>query len=443
MMIHGKKTICVAAVILVVAVTTGAWAEDPYEVEWKRQIGTSRNDHSWSVAVDVSGNAYLGGYTEGDLGGPSTGGTDVFLRKYDSAGNEVWTTQIGTSGAELVHSVAVDASGNAYLTGHTYGGFSGPSAGPPDAFLSKFGPGGDEVWTTQLGTRGSDRSWSVAVDASDNAYISGYTSGSLDGSNAGNYDAFVGKFDSGGNEVWTTQIGTSSHDYSYSIAVDASGNAYISGYTSGSLGGSNAGSGDAFLSKLDSDGNEVWTTQIGTSMWDGSSSVAVDAFGNAYISGSTEGDLGGLNAGRRDVFLSMFDTEGDEVWTRQIGTSSNDGGRSIALDVSGNVFISGYTQGDLGALNAGSEDVFLSKFDSAGNELWTTQIGSNSEDQSWSVAVDVSGSAYISGFTKGDLGGPNVGGRDAFLVKYEVPEPATLSLLALGGLAVLRRRRSC
>ena len=433
MMTCAKKIICVAVVLA--AVTTGAWAEDPYEVEWIAQNGTSDDDGSHSVAVDASGNAYISGYAH------RPGDYDAFLSKLDSGGNEVWTTQIGSSHDDSSRSVAVDASGNAYISGYTYGDLGGPNAGSGDAFVSKFDSGGNEVWTTQIGTSEWDGSYSVALDASGNVYISGKTPGDLGGPNAGSRDAFLSKFDSGGKEVWTTQIGSSGYDTSESVAVDASGNVYISGYTSGDLGGPNAGEFDAFLSKFDSDGSEVWTIQIGTSSDDYSYSVGVAASGNVYISGNTRGDLGGPNADYLDAYLSKFDSGGNELWTTQIGSSGYDWSYSVAVDASGNAYISGHTDGDLGGPNAGESDAYLSKFDSDGNEVWTTQIGTGSDDYSRSVALDAWGNVYISGYTRGDLGGPNAGPWDAFLVKYEVPEPAMLSLLTLGGLAVLRRRR--
>ena len=380
-----KKTIQIVCVVVGLGSVTNVWAEDPYQVEWKAQIGTSGRDYCYSVAVDAHGNAYISGRTTGNLGGPNAGDSDVFLSKFNSDGNEIWTTQIGTS---------------AY-----------------------------------------DQSSSVAIDASSNAYITGFTFGDLDGPNAGERDAFLSKFDSGGNEIWTTQIGTSLLDHGYSVAVDAPGNAYITGVTRGNLGGFDPGSADAFLGKFDSNGSEIWMTQIGSGAYDHSYSVAIDASGNAYISGTTQYNLGGPSAGKYDAFLSKFDSSGNEVWTKQIGTSEWDHSLSVALDVSGNAYISGLTKGDLGGPNSGELDAFLGKFDSSGNEVWTTQIGTGGDDINSGVAVDAYGNLYISGYVSGDLGGSNAGGRDAFLVKYEVPEPATLSLLALGGLGILRRRR--
>ena len=412
----------ITTTILTLLLAAAAFAEDPYQVAWTAQIGTSSPDRSHSVAVDASGNVYISGETYGDLAGPGAGDWDAFLSKFDSDGNELWTRQIGTSSHDYSYSVAVDASGNAYISGYTEGDLGGPSAGHSDAFLIKFDSSGNELWTRQIGTSADDVSHSVAVDASGNAYISGYTHGDLGGPSAGGSDAFLSKFDAAGNQRWTTQIGMGSNDGSNSVAVDASGDVYITGETAGDLGGPNAGSNDAFLIKFYPDGDELWTRQIGTSVDDYSFSVAVDASGNVYINGSAAADLGRLEAGDWDAFLSKFDSDGNELWTRQIGTSSHDYSYSVAVDASGNAYISGYTEGDLGGPSAGHSDAFLIKFDSSGNELWTRQIGTSSDDESYSVAVDGSGNVYISGHTNGDLGGPSAGETDAFVMKFRAPE---------------------
>lgn len=435
------QIVCVA--VLALGPVAIVWAEDPYDVAWTAQIRSSAGDYGHSVSVDTSGSSYVSGETYGDLDGANIGLVDAYLSKFDSDGDVLWTTQIGTSSNDASYSVAVDTSGNTYISGTTTGDLDGSNFGSSDAFLSKLDSSGDVVWTKQIGTDVFDDSRSVAVDTSGNTYISGSSYGGLDGANLGSSDAYLRKFDSDGNVVWTKQIGTDVFDDSQSVAVDASGNVYISGSTTGALGGSNTGDYDAYLCKFNSDGGVVWTKQVGTDSWDRSYSVVVDTSGNAYIGGSTEGALDGPNAGLADAFLSKFDSDGNVAWTTQIGTGSWDRSDSVAVDASGNVYISGYTQGDLGGANAGGEDAFLSKLDSGGSVLWTTQIGTVDDEYSHSVAVDIFGNVYISGTTWGDLGGTNAGSADAFLVKYEVPEPATLTLLTLGGLALMRRRRSC
>jgi len=418
-----RHTIIWCAIFLVVTGAAYA-AEAPYELAWTRQLGTSDSDSSRSVAIDGSGNAYISGYTEGSLGGPSAGITDAFLAKYDSAGSLLWTRQLGTSSNDRGYSVAIDGSGNAYISGHTKGGLGGgPTAGGWDAFLAKFDSSGTHLWTSQLGTSGWDMSYSVAVDGSGNAYISGRTdNGPI--SYPYNIDAFLAKYDSSGSLLWTEQLGTSEYDISNSVAIDGSGNAYISGWTSGSIGGPNEGSSDAFLAKYAPSGSPLWTRQLGTSSSDQSFSVAIDGSGNAYISGRTEGSLDGPHAGGDDAFLAKYNDSGSLLWKRQLGTSSSDVSYSVAIDGSGNAYISGETWGDLGGPNEGSCDAFLAKYDTSGSLLWTKQLGTGDWDDSWSVAIDGSGNAYISGYTKGSLGGPNAGGADAFLAKYVPGTPS-------------------
>ena len=270
-------------------------------LQWTKQLGTSSDDYSYSVAVDGPGNAFISGFTRGSLGGRHVGGyfiPDAFLAKYDASGTLQWTDQLATSGYDTSYSVAVDGAGNAFI--------SWISDFHYNAFLAKYDASGKRLWTKKLGTAGTDVVWSVAVDNSGNAFISGYTDRSLGGDNAGSNDAFLAKYDTSGTLQWTKQLGTSNADESYSVAVDDAGNAFISGYTEGSLGGPNVGRADAFLAKYDTSGVPQWTRQLGTSGDDESWSVAVDGSGNAFISGKTTGSLGGPNAGGWDAFLAKL-----------------------------------------------------------------------------------------------------------------------------------------
>jgi len=437
--------ICMRSVIVLSALcinlyTSAAMAEDPYQGAWSRQLGTTSDDISRSVTVDGAGNIFISGRTKGSLSGTNAGGYDAFLAKYDPAGTLLWTKQLGTNLSDQSWSVAVDGVGNAFISGFTKGTLSGTNAGDWDAFLTKYDPAGNLLWTEQLGTSNEELSRSVAVDTSGNAFISGRTKGSLSGTNAGGYDAYLSKYDTNGNLLWTEQLGTSHSDNSSSVAVDGAGNIFISGSTEGNLGGINAGHDDAFLSKYDTNGNLLWTEQLGTSGYDHSNSVVVDGSGNVFISGGTSGHLGGTGEGSTDAYLAKYDSTGNLLWTEQIGTSHSDYSSSVAVDGAGNIFISGTTYGNLGGVNSGGYDAFLCKYGPAGNLLWTEQLGTSGYDHSYSIVVDGTGNAFISGSTYGSLGGINAGERDAFLVKYAVPEPATLSLLALGGLTMRRRK---
>ncbi len=205
--------------IVVLCLASIAAGEDPYEMAWMAQIGTTGSVIGKSVAADVVGGVYVSGYTDGDLYGANAGSQDAFLARYDSLGNELWSRQVGTPGSDISFSVAMDGVGNAYISGATGGDLGGANAGSVDAFLIKYDPYGNELWSQQIGTPDYDLSWSVAVDATGNAYISGYTEGDLGGPNSGSMDAFLTKFDASGSELWTRQIGPAE---SHSVAVDSS-----------------------------------------------------------------------------------------------------------------------------------------------------------------------------------------------------------------------------
>jgi len=265
------------------------------------------------------------------------------------------------------------------------------------ALLSALGLSAQEIeWIRQFGAAGPAFEFASAVDADGNIYVTGLTDGTLPGqTSVGEVDAFVRKYDAEGNELWTRQFGTSSFDVAFGVAADAGG-VYVAGRTFGTLPGqTSAGLHDAFVRKYDSEGNELWTRQFGSSSTDTASGVAADV-GGVYVAGSSEGTLPGqTSAGSTDVFVRKYDAEGNELWTRQFGTSSSDLALGVAADAGG-VYVAGWTGGTLlGQTSAGDYDAFVRKYDSEGNELWTRQFGTSSSDGSRGVAADAGG-VYVS-----------------------------------------------
>ena len=385
-----------------------------------KQMGTTGTDNGQGVAVDSSENVYVTGSTNGALTGANAGGYDIFLTKYNSSGTQQWIRQIGTSSSDSASGVAVDPSGNVYVTGRTYGALTGANAGSGDIFLTNYNSSGDQQWIKQIGTSGWDEAYSVAVDSSGNVYVTGYTAGVLAGTNAGGRDIFLTKYDTGGAQQWIRQIGTSADDEASGVAVDSSGNAYVTGQTEGTFTGANAGWQDIFLTKYDTSGAQQWIKQIGTSAWDEAYGVALDSSGNAYVTGFTEViPDDGESVGLRDTFLTKYNTSGTQQWIKQVGTSEHDTARGVAVDSSGNVYVTGSTEGAFTGANAGGYDIFLTKYNSSGTQQWIKQIGTLESDGARGVAVDSSGNEYVTGSTRGDLSGTNAGNYDVFLLKYD------------------------
>jgi hypothetical protein len=383
---------------------------DPDEVS--RTFGTSGHDYALAAGIHSSG-IYVVGRTSGALDGPHRGQEDAFIRKYHPQGEVLWADQFGTHLEDAANGVAADAAGNVYVVGHTYGSLAG-QRGHVDAFIRRYDAAGTLLWTRQFGSTDEDVARKVAVDAAGNAYVVGITWGALQGTNQGNADAFIRKYSPSGNVLWTSQFGTTGHDFGHGVAVDAAGNAVVAGYTNGALRGTNAGDDDAFVRKFDPTGKVLWTRQFGTDMNDRASAVAVDGTGAIIVAGTTHGNLKGTQAGSGDAFVRKYTADGAHVITRQFGTAMDEIGGGVAVDDEDNYYVVGSTGGDL-AGEVGGGDVFIRKYTSGNAVAWTRQFGSTAFDQASAVAVRQSSAIYVAGSTLGTLAGQNRGGYDAFI----------------------------
>ncbi|MCT7961168.1 Ig-like domain-containing protein [Laspinema sp. D1] len=385
--------------------------------EWIKQFGSSSEDNAKGITIDSAGNLYITGQTYGNLGGTFFGGTDAWIAKYNSSGTQQWVKQLGTASAEWSESITVDSAGNSYITGSTTGNLGGTNAGLYDAWVTKYDSSGTQQWVRQLGTTADDSSNSISLDSAGNLYITGTTSGSLGGTSAGNGDAWVAKYNSSGTQQWVKQFGTTNIEFSEGIIVDGAGNSYITGATRGDLNGTNAGAYDAWIAKYDSSGIQQWVKQFGSSSDELSQSITIDSAGNLYITGHTFGNLGGTNAGGYDAWVAKYNSSGTQQWVKQFGSSSNDYSEGITVDGAGNLYITGYTEGNLGGTNAGSSDAWVVKYNSSGTQQWVHQLGTSGIDAAYSITVDNAGNPYVTGQTNGNLGGTFFGSNDAWIAK--------------------------
>ena len=218
----------------------------------------------------------------------------------------------------------------------------------------------------------------------------------------------------------TYQLAT--HDYANGVVTDSSGNVYVTGGTKGGLdGNTSAGNADLFVVKYNSSGTKQWTEQLGSSSRDSANGVAPDSSGNVYVTGMTNGGLDGCkSAGVEDLFVVKYNASGTKQWTNQLGSSSDDYANGIVTDSSGSVYVTGTTYGGLdGNTSAGNADLFVVKYNSGGTKQWTKQLGTPSTDTANGVTTDSSGNVYVAGGTYGGLdGNSGSGGNDFFVVKY-------------------------
>lgn len=415
--------------------------------QWLKQQGAANansNDYSYDVAANGN-SVYQVGSTEGSLqqGGSNAGKQDGYLSHYDSNGALQWTRQIGTDEADVLSGVAIGRSGGAFVAGAvdlSAPSLSSFSLGSGKAYIARYNTDGSRVWQRELARGNIAAASGIALDGADNAYLAGGFV-SISGFSA-NLGAFVAKYDANGNlQPWdsSADINTITNSGVVSgITVDQAGNIYVTGITNASINTSNLDPNnlnfnnldtaltgeDAFVAKYDSTGRRLWFNTLRTNSDDYSRGIAIDRTGNVYITGETAGVLpsGRLptntSAGSIDGFVAKYNTNGVFQWTKQFGTAGNDQSQGIAVDSLGDVYLAGETF----RLSGGQDSQGLvAKYDGNGRLLLQQQIGTAQDDEAFGITVDASDNVYVSGQTFGDLAGAgsNKGKYDAWVAKYQ------------------------
>jgi hypothetical protein len=273
------------------------------------------------------------------------------------------------------------------------------------------------VYGKTLGSEKEDYILNHAIDANGNLYIAGKTTGTIGSPNLGKNDGFLTKIDSIGKVLWTKQFGTSEDEDVQWCAIDKSANIYITGSTAGDLNGKNAGKEDVFIAKYDSDGKMLWTKQFGTDGTDVARSIYADNNGSVYVTGNTEGKFGTAAFGKADCFVLKLDKDGNQIFIKQFGTSGDDYGYCITAGAGSDILLCGSTWGDLGGKSKGLIDIFTGQFTEKGDLIKYNQFGSEGVDIAEVVNMDKEHNIYIGGMTTGNFGATQGGEGDAFLMK--------------------------
>ena len=382
---------------------------------------------SFGNASDATPSIYIAGTN--NVGDYASG----FTTKYDDLGNTdpnlAFRSETDTTEADSAKAVAVDSQGMVYTVGSSSGDLEGlANQAENDAYLRKYDAAGELVWSRLLGATDDANGFSVAVDANDEVIIAGTVRGNLSATSyGGNYDSFVTKFDGDGTEQWTRQAAPYANDGALALTTDASGNIFVAGQTYSEIGSgvTHAGGSDGYLSKLDSSGTLVWNKQFGGTGDDRATAVSVDGSGNIYVAGEKDGNA---------VLQRYVDSDASQTpeWEVDLGALNTDGTvTGIAVGSSGNVYVSGQTMntalsGSIVNAHSGGSDGFVTQIvDSGGSAAvgWTTYVGSSGTDAVNGVAVKASVGAdeiYLTGATDGAIdGGAVANAQDAFVVKLD------------------------
>jgi uncharacterized delta-60 repeat protein len=356
--------------------------------QWIAQYNGPGNglDEAHAIAIDTAGNVYVTGWSNGG----ATPGFDYATVKYNSAGVQQWAARYNntTNGTDEAWDIATDYAGNVYVTGTSDG--SGTNSA---ATSIKYNSAGTQQYVKRFDGAGSslDAGYAIYVEpVSGDFYITGYTFQST----GADFDFITIKYDTGGTQQWASQYDgpAGNYDEAHAIAVDASGNVYVTGYTQTAV----LTNYDYATVKYNAAGTQQWAkTYNGTGNdVDRANAIKLDAANNVYITGRSIG----VSPAAEDIVTIKYDNAGNQVWlARYNGANGYDEGKALALDLSGNVYVTGVSS--IGTNN----DFTTIKYDTAGVQEWITKYNgtANNTDQSLAIAVDNIGNVYIAGMSRG------------------------------------------
>lgn len=399
------------------AIFGGQFFAQAPSLAWAKNFGCNDpniSDQARTIASDASGNVYHAGvfnYTTyfGTYSLTASGYDNMYIAKYDGSGNRLWVARSAKSAYVL--DMAVDATGNVYATGYfsatqAFGSYTVNSQAYEDGFITKLDANGNFLWAKTFGGSNDDGGNAIALDASGNAYLTGYfknilTIGTQTLSSAtgwGDQDAFLAKFDASGNVLWAKAYGGNAKDEALEICTDATGNVYTVGTFSNTATfgtyslTSTAASGkrNVFVTKTNSSGTTLWASKLnvnsGDYYYDGYDyGLAADGNSNVYVTGGFNGPAAfgtyslntTANASDRDVFLTKLDASGNVSWAKKYGFNFDDRGISVACDSLGNVYTTGvYTSTvSFGAQSLPDGGSFVMKSSPLGAEQWVKRVG--------------------------------------------------------------------
>ncbi len=426
------------------------------QIEWSTYYGGTGTEGQNSIVTDALGNVYTCGTTYGSDGLAINGFQNnnaalnggiaaAYLVKFNSEGDRIWGTYYSTGGFTGGISVAVDSDQNVYMTGLTldnglaFNGFQNGNNGESDAFLVKFSPSGERLWATYLGGSADEVARSITIDDQDNVIITGRTFSTnfpvlnacqenADQQIGLSGDAFLSKFSSSGDLLWSTYYGDSGGEFAFGVSCDDANNIIMTGSSSSETGifldghqSEYGGQTDAFVAKYNAAGILQWSSYYGGSNEDVGYACATDKLGNVFISGETGSleniESNGFQSTFAEAFLVKFNANGQRIWGTYYGVggggpgSGANIGYACATDFENNIYLSGGTNSNAGIASggfqnsySGGSDGYIVCFDQAGERLWGSYLGGSNNDYVLGICLDMASTVYVAGTTQSPEG---------------------------------------
>jgi len=427
---------------------------------WAYAAGGMGNDVGTSIATDANGNVYVSGNVSGGgyFGNQYVSGTvfEVFLAKYDAAGNVLWAKSYGGLKNEKAYSISITADA-VYVCGYfedtaTFGNTTLVALGNYDVFVMKTDLNGNEIWTKQAGGLNDDIAFGITADANDNVYVCGIyktklTIGNLELQTTNPFtESFIFSLDKNGNTRWAKTSKGNNNNSAFGIAWNKHQAITVAGFLGSNFSldsttiVSQTSSYDAFVASFDLDGNLRWLSQTGSAAEDQAMAVTCDTAGNSYVTGYIGGTATIANTalpfyGWNDIFIAKLNNDGQFLWARHGGGAKLDLGTSITVDEESNVYIAGMFENSITfgstQLTDADRGVFLASYTTDGNFRFAQAAGDVQTDAALGIAVKNS-TAFITGYYLfkckfGNFAMPYADFFNIFIAAYSVPKVLSVS----------------
>jgi len=338
---------------------------------WSKTHDGGLTDTAYGIAVDSSGNVYVTGASS----------LKYYTIKYNSSGGYVWNRSVSTAYTDVGRAVAFDSSGNVYVTG-----YYGHNISDSDYYTIKYNSSGSALWNKSYDSGDNDYAYGIAVDSSGNVYVTGYLQNAL-----GGFDFNTIKYDTNGNYLWGKTYDGGNSDRAYGIAVDSSGNVYVTG---GSFGAND----NYYTIKYDSSGNHIWNKTYNGGGTETAYGIAVDESQNVYVTG-----VSGL-----DYYTIKYNSSGSHVWNKTYDGGNNDYAYGIAVDAFRNVYVTGQS-----GIDAVTYRYYTIKYQPNGTQIWSKIYYGGNGDNARAIAVDSSENIYVTGYSSNGVD------ADYYTIKYK------------------------